>query len=146
MGHSGLTVTASPFHPLAPPGPWEAWVGTKKCLFPVIVQLFNIIISSPSPKTYRTKHQALKHGCPCLYQPALPSSEVQDDHDSEKKWNFDLYSPTLRVIPALWEGITGQDSDNHTEVQRGLTFGSFLLPMLLFYKLRVHEDTCPHPT
>lgn len=38
-----------------------------------------------------------------------------------------IFSPTLRFIPALWE-ITEQDIDNHTQLQRGLGFGGFLLP------------------
>lgn len=39
-----------------------------------------------------------------------------------------LCSPTLRFILALWEGITEQDIDNHTQVPKGLGFGGFLLP------------------
>lgn len=51
MGHSGLAVTASPFHPLPPPGLWEPWVGAKKWLFSVICTVFYHYNPFSFPKT-----------------------------------------------------------------------------------------------
>lgn len=102
MGHSGLAVTASPCHLLAPPGPWEPREG----LVLMIVHFFTIKISSPSLKSYRAEQQALSH-C-CASQLCLPLSCRMSMTQGK---NGILSSVLPPWDSLLLSGRTGQDID-----------------------------------